>query len=167
MATTSNPKTQLSEVPLTAEARAQLSRARTVIALWVGLVFLVFSAVVVISVTGQKHVHWVNAIAPIVIIVGLLAFGIFRVSQLTHDLNATSMTRFTGDWRERLSTPLRNSTFIRVKLPGSFMLLRTSHRITVAAAQEADVETHWQTTRGHLDYATRSRLLVAIDRDPV
>jgi hypothetical protein len=165
--TTNTVQTPLSEVPLTSSARQQLRKARTVIAAWTGAVAVVFVVAIVAALISVKHVHWAPAIAPIVIIVGLLAFGVFRISQLSSDLKAASMTRFTGTFRERLSRPMRNSTFLRVKLPGSFMLLRSSARPMVSAAVEAGSEPRWTGTIGHVDYATKSRLLVDIGRDPV
>jgi hypothetical protein len=102
-----------------------------------------------------------------VIILVLLAFALFRVAKISQDLRGPSLTRFTGTFRERLSRPTRGSTFLRVKLPGSFLLLRSSARPVVAAAAEAGCETRWTATIGHVDYSTRSRLLVAVERDPV
>jgi hypothetical protein len=161
------PESPLSEVPLTPGAREQLRKARAIIGAWTAFGFAVLVAVIVVALITVKHPRWAAALAPIVIIVVLLAFALFRVAQISQDLKGPSMTRFTGTFRERLSKPMRNSTFLRVKLPGSFLLLRSAARPIVTAAEEAGCERRWTGTIGHLDYSSRSRLLVAVERDPV
>jgi hypothetical protein len=158
---------QLSQVPLTESARKQLRRARIIVAAWAGFGLVCFVGVIVIALVTVKHPHWVAAITPIVLIAGLLAFALFRLVQIGQDLKADSMTRFTGTFREMLSSPMRNQTFLRVKLPGRFMLLRSSVPSLVNAAAEAGCERRWTATIGHLDYSTRSKLLIAVERDPV
>ena len=157
----------LSQVPLTLSGREQLRKARLIIGAWVIFGWVVLVAVIVAALITVKHPRWGAAITPIVIIAALLALAVLRMAQIGRDLKSPSMTRFTGVFRERLSRPLRNSTLLRVKLPGSILLLRSSSRPVVAAATEAGCEARWTATIGHVDYSTRSRLLVAVERDPV
>jgi hypothetical protein len=155
----------LISVPLTAPARSQLLKARTVTAVLSVVVLVMLEASIAVGTALAEQPNWtLTAILGVIALGATSAFSVRRVAHLNRDLNSGTMTRYAGPWREQLSRPLRNSGFLRVKVPGRFMLLRSSARPVITDAIEAGNASRWSRAAGHLEYATASRLLLNVQR---
>ena len=156
---------EVTRVPLSLEGRKRLQRRRLlavlITAAGVGAV-----AVPAVIALQQHKTHYSAATVVVIVCVAavlILAGGIFQLWRLSQDLNEGTMSHYAGSWHERLVSARVNSGTLEVKLPAGRRLRGIDTKFYEEAKRD-QVARDWEAARGIVDYATVSRLVIAVER---